>query len=94
MPSSRGIFPVGDQTQVSHIAGRFFTIWATREAQTLWGPQDTAKSIEGVPRQKGQGLAVACLQLPTGSQDPTKIFLTEVAFGAGLTAAGGTRLAL
>ena len=28
MPSSRG----SSQTQVSHIAGRFFTIWATREA--------------------------------------------------------------
>ena len=25
MPSSRGIFPSQDQTQVSHIAGRFFT---------------------------------------------------------------------
>ena len=23
----------GDQTQVSHIAGRFFTSWTTREAQ-------------------------------------------------------------
>ena len=26
-----------DQTQVSCIAGRFFTIWATREAQPYWG---------------------------------------------------------
>ena len=25
----------GDQTQVSHIAGRFFTIWATRETQLI-----------------------------------------------------------
>ena len=25
-----------DQTQVSHIAGRFFTSWATREAQEYW----------------------------------------------------------
>ena len=25
-----------DQIQVSHIAGRFFTIWATREAQEHW----------------------------------------------------------
>ena len=29
---SRGSFPLRDRTQVSHIAGRFFTIWDTREA--------------------------------------------------------------
>ena len=29
---SRGSSQPRDQTQVSHIAGRFFTIWATREA--------------------------------------------------------------
>ena len=32
MPFSRGSFPSRDQTQVSCIAGRFFTVWATREA--------------------------------------------------------------
>ena len=32
MPSSRGSSRFRDQTQVSCIAGRFFTIWATREA--------------------------------------------------------------
>ena len=31
-----------DWTQVSHIAGRFFTIWATREAQQ---PKDTYKDF-------------------------------------------------
>ena len=31
-----GIFPPRDQTQVSCIAGRFFTSWATREAQEYW----------------------------------------------------------
>ena len=35
MPLSRGSSWVRDRTQVSHIAGRFFTIWATREAQHL-----------------------------------------------------------
>ena len=30
---SRGTYQPRDQTQVSCIAGRFFTIWATREAQ-------------------------------------------------------------
>ena len=30
--SSRGSFQLRDWTRVSHVAGRFFTIWATREA--------------------------------------------------------------
>ena len=33
MPSSRGSSQPRDWTEVSCIAGRFFTIWATREAQ-------------------------------------------------------------
>ena len=32
IPFSRGFFQPRDQFQVFHIAGRFFTIWATREA--------------------------------------------------------------
>ena len=32
MPSSRGSSQPRDRTQVSHMAGGFFTIWATREA--------------------------------------------------------------
>ena len=35
MPSSRGSSQPRDQTQVSCIAGRFFTIWATREAPNV-----------------------------------------------------------
>ena len=35
IPFSRGSSQPRDQTQVSSIAGRCFTIWATREAQTL-----------------------------------------------------------
>ena len=31
-PSSRGSFQPTDRTQVSHIADRFFSVWATREA--------------------------------------------------------------
>ena len=34
-PFSRGSSQPRDQTQVSHIAGRFFTSWATREAQYI-----------------------------------------------------------
>ena len=36
MPSSRGSSQFRDQTQVSHIAGGFFTVWATGEAQEYW----------------------------------------------------------
>ena len=32
MPSSRGSSQLRDRTQVSHTAGRFFAVWATREA--------------------------------------------------------------
>ena len=32
----QSVFPTQEQTQVSCIAGRFFTIWATREAQEYW----------------------------------------------------------
>ena len=36
MPSSRGSSQPRDKTQVSRIAGGFFTSWATREAQEYW----------------------------------------------------------
>ena len=36
MSSSRGSSQPRYQTQVSCIAGRFFTVWATREAQKYW----------------------------------------------------------
>ena len=32
IPFSRGSFQPKDWTQVSHTAGKFFTVWATREA--------------------------------------------------------------
>ena len=35
-PFSRGSYQPRDRTQVSHIAGRFFTSWATREAQEYY----------------------------------------------------------
>ena len=34
MPSSRGSSQPSNRTQVSHIAGRLFTVWATREARS------------------------------------------------------------
>ena len=36
---SRGSSQPRDRTQVSCIAGRFFTSWATREAQEHWKPE-------------------------------------------------------
>ena len=36
VPFSRGSAQPRDQTQVSHVAGRFFTSWATREAHWRW----------------------------------------------------------
>ena len=36
MPSSRVSSQPRDQTQVTHIAGRFFNVWATRETQEYW----------------------------------------------------------
>ena len=35
-PFSREYSQPRDQTQVSHIAGGFFTSWAIREAQKYW----------------------------------------------------------
>ena len=35
-PFSRGSSQTRNQTQISHIAGRFFTSWATRKAQEYW----------------------------------------------------------
>ena len=32
----QGVFQSRDQTQVTCIAGGFFTIWAMREAQEYW----------------------------------------------------------
>ena len=43
LPFSRGSFWPRNQTRVPCIAGRFFTSWATREAQcySLWGHKDS-----------------------------------------------------
>ena len=32
----QGIFPTRDRTSISCITGRFFTSWASREAQEYW----------------------------------------------------------
>ena len=45
MPSPRGSSQPRDQTKVSHIAGRFFTSWATREAH-LFGSEVKASACK------------------------------------------------
>ena len=44
MPSSRGSSEPRDRTQVSCIAGRFFTIWATKEAHIDYRDQHNYKA--------------------------------------------------
>ena len=48
VPFSKGSSQPRDQTQVSHIAGGFFTSWATREAQEYWSGQ-AIPSPEDIP---------------------------------------------
>ena len=48
MPSSRGSSWPRDRTQVSCIAGGFFTVWATKEAQYL-SAEAAAKSLQSCP---------------------------------------------
>ena len=47
-PFSRRSSQSSDQTQVSHTAGRFFTSWATREAQE---PGETYPSLSALPEE-------------------------------------------
>ena len=48
MCSSRGSSQLRDETQVSHIAGRFFSSWANREAQMMTAAA-AAKSLQSCP---------------------------------------------
>ena len=45
-PFSRGSSQPRDWTQISHIAGGFFTSWATREAQEYWGGQPIPSPLD------------------------------------------------
>ena len=63
-PSSRGSSQTRDWTQVSCIAGRFFTSWATREAHTGVGSLSLLQQI--FPTQESQGSpALQADSLPT-----------------------------
>ena len=45
IPSSRGSFQPRDRTQVSWIAGKFFTSWATREAWVAGRPDPISSGL-------------------------------------------------
>ena len=48
MPFSRGSSQPRDRTQVSHITGGFFTVWATREEQEYWSGFSSVQSLSCV----------------------------------------------
>ena len=66
-PFSRGSSQSMDQIQVSHIAGRFFTSWATREAQEVewlqqWGSEKLKKKRENSCHLSSTGSLGFCLR--------------------------------
>ena len=62
MPSSRGSSPSRDRTQVSHIVGRFFTVWASREALHGGLKQISADRVLGMEVANRE--LYMCLQWP------------------------------
>ena len=52
---SRGSSPPRDQTRVSCIAGRFFTIWAVREAQKQHGQRQILRSAGSAENREPEG---------------------------------------
>ena len=62
MPSSRGFSQSRDQTQVSGIAGSFFTIWATKEAQEYCSGL-SSPSPEDFPNSEIQPSLLHCRQI-------------------------------
>ena len=52
IPSSRGSSQPRDWTLVSGIAGRFFTIWATRETPLPWGPPHSLDQPQNTYKHK------------------------------------------
>ena len=73
-PFSRGSSQPRDRTLLSHITGRFFTSWATREAKEYWSGEPIP-SPGGLP-DTGIRLGSPALQadsLPTGLSGKLKV---------------------
>ena len=79
MPSSRGSSQPRNQTQVSHIAGRFFTIWVTREAleediiSILWRRNLGPRAVRHLPE-------VTQLEMDRVGSDPNSDVQAHVHF--------------
>ena len=83
-PLSRGSFQPRDQTQVSRIAGKFFTSWATREAGmcaqsclTLCNPMDcslTGSPVHGIFQARIlEWVAIPFSRRPSQPRDQTQV---------------------
>ena len=57
----QGIFQTQQLNQISRSAGRFFTIWATRE--TLWKKEE--KSLKKKKKKKKKKITIVCLYFET-----------------------------
>ena len=73
MPSARGSSQHRDRTQVSHIAGGFFTHWATRKAQWCFYINTNIKIYFSVLK-KGKANVAKCWMEEEGIMVPVVFF--------------------
>ena len=63
-PFSKGSFQPRGWTQVSHIAGRFFTSWTTREAQEYWAGVGSLSLLQRIfPTQESNWNLLHCRRI-------------------------------
>ena len=67
IPFSNATFQPRDQTRVSCIAGRFFTIWATRKAPKTDGSWESLDRMWSTGEGNGKRLQYSCLKNPMNS---------------------------
>ena len=80
-PFSKGSSQPRDQTQVSRIAGRFFTIWATRELKGLRDNVVSNTLAGQMGKREKQGEEVRYAHLITGDWQPGRL-PTALSFSA------------